>query len=645
VPDPAALAESVKAWEAADELQPPDEQTAWVYVTRGLIGEGLAETSPDETWDALWEALGFYHHSVVLDDRRSMPLTCIARVLNDLGLFASALEANSRAIELDPNDVNAWDWYIASLVNTAQYDLAEAELEGRRRKGLDTSGAVEFAAYLAAMHGEGGESPEALVEGDDPPIGGLLLRAYCRRRSGDPEGGREDYQAVVDRYRPGVASQASEYGYAEYALGDLDRAREILAPALKDERDQNPSAWLTAALCALSSGDHAEAVRLADKGVARCHGARDLDDFVADLAELERGRPASEVAQTVAVIHAAIDERRRLLETRTPQEEIEAVIASVTPEAGGPAFVWGSRALLARLAQRAGRWAEAVAAVPGFGPAPARRRAEGVHHTLMKLRDEALLLRAAEPAKGAELLEKGCALADRHLPAGAPAIVSLCAAAGATHLALEDTDGAHASFRAAGEAARTGRHDGTALGAAAAGGVGHLGDLWKLDEEFELLANDAPELAEIWQGARASITAELDSRFVLSEPPYTVPETRSRAGRALGCPRAASPPPPSASSCGRSRSHTSSAPSRPCFAPTSRASSRSTSSRRCWTTGAWIRPRPTQWPTPSPRGAVRGVSPASCGHSSPAGCRSRRGRACSTRCSTSTSRRRTLARP
>src|SRR6266567_4752998 len=101
----AAINESAALWDKSAQAGVREREDAWVYIVRAWINEQRINLFTNDLrqqrlwW---WESIGFLERAILLNDRDEDSWTSLGRSHRCLGNHANALEASSKAWELNP---------------------------------------------------------------------------------------------------------------------------------------------------------------------------------------------------------------------------------------------------------------------------------------------------------------------------------------------------------------------------------------------------------------------------------------------------------------------------------------------------------------------------------------------------------------
>jgi class 3 adenylate cyclase/Tfp pilus assembly protein PilF len=208
----------------------PESMTAYEFHLRGLECHRLGRVTDDN----LREAMGWFKRAIEADPGFARPhamLTCAWSNLADFDL-AEGLRHVERALELDPNEPEANRIMGSIKMGTNEFDASRQYHE--KAMALSPSDAY-IKGRSAAFYTFAGEPERALQLLDEAEALDPFLPVWCieERVAALYALGRFEEAAAAGRAQPFQTRRSRLYRAASrIALGDIDRARQILAEAL-----------------------------------------------------------------------------------------------------------------------------------------------------------------------------------------------------------------------------------------------------------------------------------------------------------------------------------------------------------------------------------------------------------------------------
>jgi Flp pilus assembly protein TadD len=413
----------IRVWTHAYDIGPPDADLAWVYVTRALLAEQLADLRGGDRFQLYWEAVGWIERAFLFEDRAYWWLH-LSRLFYQLDLTSNALAAITRAESADPDDIDIATQHAVISLAVGDYEDAERILTEARER-TQSAFLDELLVWLYAETNrarDGIELIEPLISesSDEPDLISLLdLRMRCYRRAGDSAAEAADAERIVAAYQADVPGDERAYASALTLLAlehedpaQLDEALTVLEGVRQDRFEQDATLFGQLGIVQLARGDHEEGRRLVHLGLDHCDQTSAVDEIAYGLDLLAARGPAS-LRQVVEELRADADRACTAVRPRSPQEEVESSAAS-----GGPELPAGLT--LTRLAREAGDWPPAVSSAQSMASGFPEAEYRALVHQLVSglLEDADELLRAGDPehAKSRLDIARGALSADMDMP-------------------------------------------------------------------------------------------------------------------------------------------------------------------------------------------------------------------------------------
>jgi hypothetical protein len=512
--DPGATRAAAEAWRTGLALAPPDEGSAWAYLSRALVAELEARLPEADPLDRYGEAAARVEAALVLQPGDAPSFGYLARALRNLGMNENAVRATDAGLAVDADEPAVLEERAAALANLGRF--AEAAAAVKRRLVRDPRPWIESVqAYILLFAGEPGEAlavADRLLR-DAGPLDALWyreIRAFALLRVGRAADARAEIGWLWARRDDRVAPPRATLAWAAYRLGEHAAARARFHDLIADLTQTPGRAEQYLGLSLLATLEVEEGERWLSAGIEKLPGAGDLDQLVdwelPDVEALAAAHPTA-LRPALARIRAAITARRAALAAAPTSAETE--IAARAPRLGAEDrwATWEGiavRAAQARLAAATGAWARAAqhyAALLGERDRfPVAR--EALLRSLRRLDAEGVArLHVADPRGAlASAFAPALALAEPHL-GGLELTAELRAHAAYARWAAGDAAGAQAGWAEAARGATP-----AVLGRALAPLLDGPAEYWALDDALEALASDAGTDA----GLRAALPAARD---------------------------------------------------------------------------------------------------------------------------------------
>jgi tetratricopeptide (TPR) repeat protein len=362
----------IRLWTHAYEVAPPDPDLTWVYQTRALLSERLADLRAGDRFRLYWEAVGWLERALLSDDDAYCWLH-LARMYYSLDLATNALEASARAVERDAENADVATQRALILLATGDYDMAEETLTEAR----DRTNSAYLDELLVWLYAETDRAREAveLIEplivasAEDRDLVSLLdLRAKCYRRLGDTAAEAADADSILAAYRADVPGDERAYARAQTVLGlarqeraRLEKALAVLEPLEKDRFENDAALLGQLGVVQLSLGDLEKGRRLTHEALERSQRASEQDEIVDGLELLAESAPAS-LHEVVRRLRVDADRAREIARPLSAQKEIESVLDT-------PGIEVAAGLALNRLQREACDWTAAVPTRRGLSEA------------------------------------------------------------------------------------------------------------------------------------------------------------------------------------------------------------------------------------------------------------------------------------
>jgi serine/threonine-protein kinase len=166
-----------------------------------------------------------------------------------------------RAIELNPNDANAHNWYGLSLVGRERFDEALAEMErGRELDPLSLPVSIyhALALYFAGEYEQAIESLQDTIEMDSDYFLGYAILGLVHEQTGDLESSIAAFERAIEL--DGPLEAVAQLAHAHVTAGNLAEAERLLERLERERREAALSSYNLAVLN-VAFGRHDEAFR------------------------------------------------------------------------------------------------------------------------------------------------------------------------------------------------------------------------------------------------------------------------------------------------------------------------------------------------------------------------------------------------
>lgn len=366
--DQELIKKSLATWEQGYTIEPPSSDYSWAYIVRALINEQLARLPNAQQWALWWEAITYVERAIVLSKANYKNWIFLGRYYRFLRTDANALQATSKAIDYDPDDLDALDERAAILANVGEFDAAE-EVIAKRQKMEENIWIDAVKAFILIHKGSYKEALEILqrvLQATPDEIWYHSLRGLCYLMLDEPQRAREDYEWIWNHFNESDSYNQAEYGWAAYNLGKIDEAIKIFNKKRNDPIGVGNTYW-DLGLCYLTRGDLLLGEENLERGIARLRNVRELDGLLnQDIYIIEKSSAnwlhGAQIREVLARIKEKMKARRNKVMRRTSvEEELKEVIKRYSRKEGKINWYWiGVQAGLARFYREKKRWSEAA---------------------------------------------------------------------------------------------------------------------------------------------------------------------------------------------------------------------------------------------------------------------------------------------
>ncbi len=374
-----SINEGLNTWKKGYDLQAPDSDYALAYVVRALINESLARMPDVDRWPLWWEAVAYIERAIILQEKNPQYWSYLSRFCQLLETEASALRATGRAIDYDPNNLNALDEHVINLANMGEFDTAEKAIE-KRQKLEESVWLKAVEAYILVRKGaykEACEILQSVLKTAPDEIWYHDVQACCYLMLDEPLRSREEYELIWNKYDQLNTDNLDAFAWAAYNLAlfakDSDSFSSLLKKAiviyegLCKKSGASGNAYRCLGLCYLAQGELVRGEELLNEGLVRAVNVRELDDVPKlDLYTIEMFLDSwphdAQVREVLDRLKGKIREKRaELARLRSVEEELNEVIRKYPREEGKINWAWiGAHAGLARFYSEEKRWSEAA---------------------------------------------------------------------------------------------------------------------------------------------------------------------------------------------------------------------------------------------------------------------------------------------
>ena len=360
--------EAVECWDIAAALQAPRARNAIDYQVKALLDERLSYLMDVGRVPLWWDAIAWLEQALLLNQYDWWTFAQLARLFRTLDQPACALQAIDEGFALNPNDPDLLEEHGAVLCNLGRFGDALETLQRRLDQSLDP-----WALYLKAFalgglqrFDEAVDALDRVTEGAARDVTWHAERAKALRLAGKLQPAMAEYRWVSDEERTATPEVRASVAWANYYLGETERARSSFERLLDDPAEDRANSLLGIGLSQLVAGSLVQGEAAVLESIELTRSERmleailwdDLDGLgnpLADFWTTEAGASAAER------IRSAIERRRQALtEPASPEEELERVVEAAATAAGAPWEPVGAHIALARLHRRAQRYARAL---------------------------------------------------------------------------------------------------------------------------------------------------------------------------------------------------------------------------------------------------------------------------------------------
>lgn len=185
-----------------------------------------------------------YEHASEMDATFAQGHVNLGRLLREEGRHFQAEASFGRAVQLSPNEHEAWLGRGLSRSSQGELASAEGDLEQARALAPQATAPLLALADLDEARGDRDKAIDrylaALILEPANAVASLKL-GNARMRKGDYSGAKAAYETAI-RHDANLAAAHNGLGAARMALGDNDGALAALSTAVRlDERDPNPA--------------------------------------------------------------------------------------------------------------------------------------------------------------------------------------------------------------------------------------------------------------------------------------------------------------------------------------------------------------------------------------------------------------------
>ncbi len=374
-----SINEGLNTWKKGYDLKAPESDYALAYVVRALINDSLARMPDVDRWSLWWEAVVYIERAIILQETNPQYWSYLSRFYRFLETEASALRATGRAIDYDPDNLDALDEHVANLANVGEFDTAEKAIE--KRQMLEESvwlKAVE--AYILVRKGaykEACEILQSILKTAPDEIWYHDVQACCYLMLDEPLRARKEYEWIWNKYEPLNTDDLDTFAWAAYNLAlfakDSDSFSSLLKKAIEiyeglcKKSGATGNVYRCLGLCYLAQGELVRGEELLNEGLVRAVNVRELDDVPKlDLYTIEMCLDSwphnAQVREVLDRLKGKIREKRaELARLRSVEEELNEVIRKYPREERKINWAWiGAHAGLARFYSEEKRWSEAA---------------------------------------------------------------------------------------------------------------------------------------------------------------------------------------------------------------------------------------------------------------------------------------------
>jgi tetratricopeptide (TPR) repeat protein len=376
--DKSAAQRGLDCWTKGAKLAEPDDEYAWVFHTRALLEDQLADLSDAEQLDRWWCGAAMLERALAIDEsswRRRAALGLQYRLLNNPHNTLQLVEGVG---EGENSEVEALDEWIRSLLNIGGRDTGAERLIDRRR-AIRTEGVELVVAQVRLRQHRYSEAIEifgSALQSKPDNVWARTLYAGALMKDGQLERGRAQYEVLWnlrdDRRRGAPKMLIAWAGYQLATVGP-EFSEHVLRQATalferlchRGERFQftQPENLGNLGLCKLALGDLDGGAALLERQISLLSLPAEFDEIAQDLRDL-RGRSAvwphaTDLCQTLDVLDESLKRGRA---RRLPRRRSEWELARALPTPSEPTDVAAIAATagLARLAVAAGRLGSAA---------------------------------------------------------------------------------------------------------------------------------------------------------------------------------------------------------------------------------------------------------------------------------------------
>jgi tetratricopeptide (TPR) repeat protein len=373
------IEESLGVWSRAANVELPDEDYYWAYLTRAKIAQQLANLPGADRWQCYWETVTFVEQALLLNPTRTLSWVIVGQMHYALGNDQNALHATETALLCDPEDVNAIEQRIILLTNLDRYTEVRPLLA--KLRSVDPSvhawmSAIEAHIALYETPSNAGHqayeaalaASEAAVKASEEAPWIRIDRARLLRLVGRAEDAKQEFEDLWRKSDQKDVDNQLFYAWAALMTGKVHEAIGIFDGCSGDRVCGLSTIQRYLGFCHLLDGKLETARDHLVRAIDLANSARELDvwlvrDFEAtDVLELLTGRPHADQAREILdQCKTSAKMRRATLQgPSSPLEEMQRIIAALEESTDTAGWSWiGAHAAAARLNLEAHYWRDA----------------------------------------------------------------------------------------------------------------------------------------------------------------------------------------------------------------------------------------------------------------------------------------------